>query len=541
MTVRELLEREEFRFLKLINKEGNLNRMIITVESTETPDVASFLPRNTLLLTTAMAFQDDTEGLCSFIRSLNEIKCAGLAVKLGRFLHKIDQRVIDLADEMGFPLIQIPMESTLGAVYQKILSCIWNNENENLLNALNIQKKFSMLLLQGAPMKNMLNNLGMILEKPVAIVDLFGDIYEDGYKCSKRERELARTTCMRIQEEVGRLSDSVCYMDEVCISEQICVFPIKGIGRITHYLCVLRTDSIPGEMLALMIEEVLLIIGIYFYKKLYLIYNEVRMREEFLHILLNKFEKEVWTARQILIMGERYGFEASNDYSLILARISDMDGKIFQAGSFTPKEEQYLLIYSWLKGRIKKQYGKKVLFLPGSVDWEYIMVLQGECRNMKDMVNDIHREVKQKFNIHMKFSFSNNTERLEELRRLYQEAIEAFRGREESDEDTFIYTYRPKNIIELLKTVPGGQIRELCLYTLKELAYPADEMTEELKKTLRTYLDCRCSVSKTADLMFLHRNTIKYRIKRCEEILQGDFSNPDFCFQLQVGLLLSDY
>ena len=194
-----------------------------------------------------------------------------------------------------------------------------------------------------------------------------------------------------------------------------------------------------------------------------------------------------------------------------------------------------------MEEKLRKKYGNKVMFLPETDSWRYVMIMQEELKDIENVLNEIYQRIDRGFGIRLRFSFGNSTERPEEISRSYMEALEVFQGGADEEVEEYISYYRPKNIMELLKSVSGNQIQELCLYTLKELAYPGDEMTEELKKTLRTYLDCRCSVSKTAEMMFLHSNTIKYRIKKCEEILNIDFENPNDCFSLQVGLMLSDY
>lgn len=55
----------------------------------------------------------------------------------------------------------------------------------------------------------------------------------------------------------------------------------------------------------------------------------------------------------------------------------------------------------------------------------------------------------------------------------------------------------------------------------------ADGKRESLVETLTTYLDFQGSVSQTAEVMHLHRNAVRYRIKRAFEILDIDESDPD--------------
>ena len=95
--------------------------------------------------------------------------------------------------------------------------------------------------------------------------------------------------------------------------------------------------------------------------------------------------------------------------------------------------------------------------------------------------------------------------------------------------------------MELFKYIPEREIKVICEYTLKGLAYPHDQMEEELRKTLETYVFCNSSISKTAESLYLHRNTIKYRLKKCEEILETDLSDVSNCFQIQLALTLTKY
>ena len=52
----------------------------------------------------------------------------------------------------------------------------------------------------------------------------------------------------------------------------------------------------------------------------------------------------------------------------------------------------------------------------------------------------------------------------------------------------------------------------------------AAEKSDELLLTLQTYLfDADASVKRTAELLFLHRNTVKYRLDRIRAFLGRDF------------------
>ena len=139
-----------------------------------------------------MVYKDNQDELCKLIHKLNDLPCAALAIKLGRFIDELDEKVIKTADKLGFPLLQIPMEATLGEVYQKVLSHLWNIQNNEILHALNTQKKFSNLLFQGESAEMLLNNLSIILKKSVLLMDPLGNVMGSNCDCTEENIETAK-------------------------------------------------------------------------------------------------------------------------------------------------------------------------------------------------------------------------------------------------------------------------------------------------------------------------------------------------------------
>ena len=60
----------------------------------------------------------------------------------------------------------------------------------------------------------------------------------------------------------------------------------------------------------------------------------------------------------------------------------------------------------------------------------------------------------------------------------------------------------------------------------------------ELLDTLHTYLDCSCSIKDTAEALFLHRNSVIYRINKIGSICGIDLDDPGIRFSLRLSLLI---
>ena len=57
---------------------------------------------------------------------------------------------------------------------------------------------------------------------------------------------------------------------------------------------------------------------------------------------------------------------------------------------------------------------------------------------------------------------------------------------------------------------------------------------------MESYLRHSGSVKDTAEEMFIHRNTVNYKIKKIEELLQLDLSNLDNRIKLTMGLMVDN-
>ncbi|MFI3213520.1 MAG: PucR family transcriptional regulator [Eubacteriales bacterium] len=538
MVLRELLQESKLEGLCVLNKSANLERKVVTVESTETPDVAAFLPADTLLITTGMTYKTNQDALCELIETLDQLPCAGLAIKLGRFIHELKPEVIEMADQLGFPLIQIPMNMTLGDVYKQALAVLWNDKSEDLNYALNTQKKFSNLILQGSSTKIILNNLGNALKKPVAIVSPFGEVVEVGYGCNDRHKTEAKELFLNYQLYEQKFTQIEHYMDAEKGKNKVVIFPIKIDGWVSHCLYIFEAEDLSTALTSLVVEQVVLILSVSLYKSIYLTYNEVKSKEEFLEILIQKNKDKVWNGRQILSIGAKYGIKGTEYYGAIIGTLGAYRELKVNGSSAPHSEERYIFIYRWLEQFLEEKYQGSILVFPQISDYRYIFILQGNHEFEIEDMKQIYYTLQKMLKIEIIFSLGNVMLEIDSLPYSYEEGLESFIDGEIQNDIFFIKHYKPKNAIELLKAIPSEQAKKFSIHNLKSLAYPKDEMTLELQKTLRTYLECNGSITETASTMFMHRNTIKYRIKKCEEILGHDFTDPKQYFQLLLSLVL---
>jgi DNA-binding PucR family transcriptional regulator len=63
------------------------------------------------------------------------------------------------------------------------------------------------------------------------------------------------------------------------------------------------------------------------------------------------------------------------------------------------------------------------------------------------------------------------------------------------------------------------------------------ERRSDLVKTLKVYFEAGANASEAADRLFLHRNSLLYRLSRVEKLTGLDLKDPRARLALQLGLL----
>jgi DNA-binding PucR family transcriptional regulator len=70
-----------------------------------------------------------------------------------------------------------------------------------------------------------------------------------------------------------------------------------------------------------------------------------------------------------------------------------------------------------------------------------------------------------------------------------------------------------------------------------ELVEHDRERRRDLLRTLRALFSARGNASEAADRMFLHRNSMLYRLERIQKLTGLDLKDPRVALALQLGLL----
>ena len=108
ITLAEVLNMGSLQGATVLAGASGMSRSVRLVNVMEVPDILPWVRPHELLLTTGYPLRQETDALVQWVRALAEHNLAGVAVKLGRYLDKLPDEVLQAADELGLPILSLP-------------------------------------------------------------------------------------------------------------------------------------------------------------------------------------------------------------------------------------------------------------------------------------------------------------------------------------------------------------------------------------------------------------------------------------------------
>lgn len=535
----EVLALPRFSDLQLLSSHSNLTQPLESVEITETPDVADFIPKNVMILTTAMIYKDDQEKLKPFIDSLKQAECTALGIKVGRFLDEISPEIAAYASAVDLPLIKIPSTQPLGGLLHEIVGYLRDSKTEQMSVAFDIQKRFSTLLMQDVDVTRFIAEFAKILNAPIILLSPWQQViaHSNYFYGNQKSAEffieqLSKDHFQQLAQEkkIFRLQD------ERQENIQVAGFPIRVNDYFPYYLLVLSPEQIPYPISEFAIDQAILVLTFMLFKNQKIAESFEHLKTDFLDRLLDTHQEALSKHQNWLELWKNYRLINSDYYQLAIVY-----------GVTKPENETHIryqqaegqLIFQWLKEQLPEILPDVALFKLKNQN-KSILIFQSKKNDHLMILQNLAERLQQALPITIRFAFGNAYENLEDLPNSYIEASSTLEASLHAQKPATVQLFHPKGLAGLFEKIGTEDVEYFCQQQLKELAYPTEPTLQELRKTLKVFLDFNCEITKTANALYLHRNTIKYRMNQCEKLLGTSIQEPETSLLLRVALELSE-
>lgn len=535
----EVLALPRFSDLQLLSSHSNLTQPLESVEITETPDVADFIPKNVMILTTAMIYKDDQEKLKAFIDSLKQAECTALGIKVGRFLDEISPEIVAYASAVDLPLIKIPSTQPLGGLLHEIVGYLRDSKTEQMSVAFDIQKRFSTLLMQDVDATRFIAEFAKILNAPIILLSPWQQViaHSNYFYGNQKSAEffieqLSKDHFQQLAQEkkIFRLQD------ERQENIQVAGFPIRVNDYFPYYLLVLSPEQIPYPISEFAIDQAILVLTFMLFKNQKIAESFEHLKTDFLDRLLDTHQEALSKHQNWLELWKNYRLINSDYYQLAIVY-----------GVTKPENETHIryqqaegqLIFQWLKEQLPEILPDVALFKLKNQN-KSILIFQSKKNDHLMILQNLAERLQQALPITIRFALGNAYENLEDLPNSYIEASSTLEASLHAQKPATVQLFHPKGLAGLFEKIGTEDVEYFCQQQLKELAYPTEPTLQELRKTLKVFLDFNCEITKTANALYLHRNTIKYRMNQCEKLLGTSIQEPETSLLLRVALELSE-
>ncbi|RDU38220.1 hypothetical protein DRW41_01220 [Neobacillus piezotolerans] len=537
-TINDLFILEGMKESAVLAGHRGLTRNVQFVNISDTPDVIKFLDSNHLLLTTGYAFKDDIQQMCELIKHMHALNCSGMVIKINRFLKELPTEVKLLADDLAFPIIDLPTKHTLGEVSRHILNYLNDDETEQLYYALHVQKEFSKMMIKGYSMSALIEQLGHFLARPTLLLNHRGEKIASSHHFGMESmKTVEREIIQKVKEDLVSSRQGRTFTIPLRDNQSITTFPVQTKRLFPSMLVIFDSLTLPYPSSQMAIEQAGNVISFTLIKEQAIEENSRLLKNNFFDELI---EMRIGSEEEILSRGNYYGLKENMDNICMVCTV-DQKGQNYESLQLYEKKvgELYNSIYDQLEDEIIQNDIEAILF---TKEKYFVMILQfpkfGEVDSdtLTNFINNCQTNIQGDFSI--SFGVSNPVFSIKDITTAYHEAVEALLTGYEMNKLGFVNFYKPKELEELLSSVPKKDLKALYENTLKSLAYPKTKEEQELVKTIQVYLDSQCEISETSRKLFIHRNTVKYRIEKTEEMLNCSFRDPVDSLRMRVALII---
>ncbi|WP_223068345.1 PucR family transcriptional regulator [Paenibacillus caui] len=544
MKIQDVLNMSLLKGARIAAGQNGITRNVESVNMMDAPDIIDFLKADELLLTTAFSMKENPGGLLELVRQMAAKGCAGLGIKTKRFISEIPAEVIDEANELAFPIIEIPLDAPLGELSTQILSFILEKRTEELRYALDTHRDFSELIMKGGGIKAITDSLGKLIQQPVLVLNhrlenLAQSHSDRAVPVDRMFDAIAQTKKKPLKEKTGVLHLSL-YEPEDSKKQTITLFPFEIYDEQLGYIVVFGMIMLEDTFSVLAIEQAANVIGFDMMKHRAIEENSRRIKNEFFADFL---DGDMVSEDEILKRGKYYGLLKMQSYHCIVGKIDD-SAELYSK-KFVHTEERIRkfkdAIYEQLEAAIVRKIKESILFTKG--DFFVILIPlttfgEESEQEITGIVRMIQDEIYELLHVSMSFGISNFAKQVADIPNCFHKAIDALRTGYLAKQTRFIQSYRVKELTELLRMIPEKSLKQFYNTALKGLADTADKEKIDLVQTLAVYLENNCQISETAKQLFIHRNTVTYRLEKCEEILGRNLKDPNEILGLRIALLV---
>ena len=496
--------------IRLVAGEAGIGHAVRWVHISELEDPTPWLTGGELLLTTGMGLEG-AEQQREFVARLAAHGLAGLGLGLGFAHQTVPEALREAAEELGFPLLEVPYEVPFIAVTEKAASHLVNEHYAVLQRALAAHERLERIVLSEHGLDGVVEALSALIAGPALIFDARG---VELARCAHRA-ELSDATVSALSEELLariRAGARRGYAPDGELEGRALSLPVvrtpQGNGEVLapHAWLVAAKDAGPlTEFDRLTLHQAVTVVALELLRRRVADDTERRLAGDVLAAMVSGDLAGAELARRL----EPFGL-GSEVGVLVMQPPRNLRGEVEEALTAAVREES--------PGGLAASAGAFTCAL--------LPQPQGAEPEAFDLAERVRGRVAREIGEEIAGG-AGRAAPAGELRRAFHEArcaleARALVGEENGASSTtapLLATYRDLGSFQLLLSLQDDDaLRLFCDSILSPIEHGEGAYGGELMRSLEAFIECNGQWEKAARKLYCHRHTLRYRIRRVEEL-----------------------
>lgn len=533
ITIDWILKTDKLQGLRCVAGESNISNKVARVNVLDNYDVLGWIDKNEFNLTTGFSFKDSVEKQNQIIRDLKLTGSSGLGIKINRFFDKIPQHMIDTANEVGYPIIEIPYFYHFAEITSIVSKALHEKNYKEKQDFADILVELSQMYYNNAGFEKMLKFLSESIDA-ICIVSKIDKVIFYNIPESKINNMLDNEKISIFQSKEMLFShdkdEKVYYnLNENQIPFKSIPFP-NGTTNflVDHDICEQSIDIIKKciFILSLELENSKNITNNISNSNYYTLFYDT---------LLDLTPKTPSTLKTIF---EYYGFDY--DKKRVCITISLKNEHIKNVKLIFEQVKEYLNENN-ISHFISFHLNNINVFVYLNHD-EIPTIAVSKCADLsREIFNFINNNLsRNEENPSCIIGISRCHSDITTISTSLQDSVNTIKLMEKDYLQKNISTYFSKMPMHILSSLDKEVLEKIYSDSIKQLADFDKETNSELVITLRTYFDNKFNATETAKKLFLHRNTLNYRLEKIKSLLCIDLNEAEDDFSLYLAICAMD-
>lgn len=537
-TIRQALELPIFSSTQLVAGKKGVDNPIYWVHVVDTKNAHYQWERQgVLLLTTGSGIYENSEEQAALIPKLARLGFAGLVLSTGPYFDRVPEVIRKDANRLGIPIIEAPPDLLFIQISEAILKRTVNQQYALLQQSAQINQSLTELVLQSATLSDLATRLSELLGRSVSIESptfqilaaaQFGEIDQVWAQSIALKKSIPEVTdCLlsdRIYEQLIATSKPQILpsMPQLGMTAGRIIAPIVVDQKSYGYLWLMSQNQQLTPLDELVLTHGATVAALIMMKE-----QAVRNAQD---TLQGDFFTQILTinsgySSQLQEQSRRFGYRLDRDHQVLFMRyikpsmtsisalkelIKELLNKTAYSSLLVSREDCLIAILECESSGQGKQFAKEILASVNHLACPLIIGIGTVCET---------------------FEPSSNT-----LRKSYEQAQEVAHIGVLLQRQGAI-AFEELGLLHWLYHLPSEHLSDnFYLKPIRTLAAYDEKRGTQLLETLEAYLDQGCSVSETAKVLFIHRNTLLNRIKSLESLCDINLRNTAQRLDLSVAI-----